>query len=316
MLGKLKAGPIGFVMRAVRYRSFNVARIIQRHLPSIPTATHASEGKIAIPELGIVIDPLRHEEILKALPQLVSLRRNQGATFAMTADALLEIKVSGISILTETYQDILFAHEVFDTRVYELAVKAEAVVWDIGANIGMTSLYFASGFGWEVLAYEPFPMTAKAAQRNIERNNLGGNIELITAGVGGSARVEKLIYHHEWRGGNGIFGNLGEEVMGEGVFVEVPILDAATEFARLRERASGRLIIAKIDCEGAEYEILRRLRDTGDLKDIAIMALEVHRLPQEDPEEPRRILLESGMVILQHQRLSENLQTMFAVRVR
>ena len=315
MLRKLKEGPIGFVLRAARYRSFNVARIIQRHLPSIPTATHASEGKIAIPELGIVIDPLRHEEILRALPLLVALGRNRGATFAMTADALLEITVSGVSILTDTYQDILIVYEVFDIQVYELAFDSKAVVWDIGANIGTTSLYFANGFGWDVFAYEPFSTTAAAARRNIERNNLADRIELVTAAIGGSARVEQLTYHHEWRGGNGIFGNIGQEPVGEGTTSVVSILDVSTEFARIRERAAGRLILVKIDCEGAEYEILRRLRDTGDLKDIAIIVLEVHLLPNEDDEEPRRILLESGMVILQYQRPSEYVQTMFAVRV-
>ena len=308
-------GPLGFVWRAWKYRSFGIARIIQRNLGTIVTATNAKERGVEIPELGIVINPFLREDILRTLPELISLRHCQRATFELGAENNLDIHINGLSIPLENLQEILLAHEIFGDRVYDVAFNGEALVWDIGANVGMASLFLARSNNWQVIAYEPFPQTAERALENIKRNHLGGKIELVTAGIGGSERTETLTYHEEWRLGNGLFGNTDEKAGGTAVCVNVRILDAAIELQRIHTLADGRLIIAKIDCEGAEYEILRRLRDTGQLKMISIILLEVHQLSHEDPNEPKRILLDSGMVVLRHEHFSESLQIMYAVRL-
>jgi len=314
MLGWLRAGPVGFLRRVVSYRSLEVARIVQRNLKTICTPTHASGSLIAIPELGIIIDPFRNEEILKVLPNLVSLKQKRNASFQMV-EGVLRIDVSGVSVLTETKQDILFVHEVFDTSVYALELGADVTVWDVGANIGASSVFFAGCRGWKVLAYEPFPQTAEVARRNIDLNGLGARVQLVVAGIAGAAGKVALDYHHDWRGGNGLFGNLGHGDIGAGAKVEVEILEASAEFEKLRVLAGNDLIFAKIDCEGAEYEILRRLRDTGDLSRISVIVLEVHPIPNEDPEEPKAILLGGGMSIIRHERLGDDLQMIYAVRV-
>lgn len=314
-MGWLKAGPIGLAKRAISYRSIEIARVVQRNLPTIVTATHASGNKIAIPELGLEIDPFKNEDILGALPNLVALKQQQNAEFKILAEGELEIKVAGVSLLAETLQDMLFVHEVFGLRVYAMEFGSNPVVWDIGANIGTSSVFFAGCCGWNVIAYEPFPVTAAAAFRNIERNHLQDRVQLNVAGIGNSTRRMTLVYNHAWRGGNGLFGNTREGVKDEGTKVEIEVRDAAEEFARVKERAGDGLIVAKIDCEGAEYEILRRLRDTGDLDRIAVIVLEVHPIPNEVVEEPLAILLRSGMAIIRHERLGDGLQMIYAARI-
>jgi len=315
-LGWLKEGPLGFARRALSYRNIDVARVIQRNLTTIVTPTHSSGNGIAIPELGIVIDPFRNEDILIALPHLVALKRREGATFRVTDRGDLEISVSGVLVLCETLQDILFAHEVYDTQVYALQMPARTTVWDIGANIGTSSLFFAKCCGWDVIAYEPFPKTAESARANIARNHLEDRIELREAGIGGRAREEALSYYHDWRGGNGLFGNTRQGPVGEATSVTVQILDAVTEFQRVQQKAAGGLILAKIDCEGAEYEILRRLQEAQCLELIDAIVLEVHQIPGQDGEEPLSILLKNSMMIVRHERLGDGLQMIYAVKVR
>ena len=311
----LSLSPLGYLKRAIGYRSFKVAGIIQRNINNLGTATHPFHGQISIPELGIVIDAFKHEDILKLSTQLVSLKRRQNAVFRMTPNGLLEITVSGIVILAETIQDILCVTDVYDTWFYALEFRSSVTVWDIGANIGTACLFFAGCRGWNVLAYEPFPATAEAARANIARNNLQHKIELFEAGIAGSSREEVVEYSHDWRASNGIFGNFHHGLTDKGSSVKVQILDAASEFQKVRAKAGAGLIVAKIDCEGSEYEILRRLRDTGDLNRIDVMILEVHPIPNENSEEPVQIVLDSGMSVIRREMPSDGYHIVFAARL-
>jgi FkbM family methyltransferase len=311
----LSLSPLGFLKRAIGYRSFQVAGIIQRNISNLATPTHPSNGKVAIPELGIIIDPEKNEAVLKVSTELVSLKRRQGATFKINADGALELTIGNITIVAETIQDMQIVHEIFDSWVYAMEFGEPITVWDIGANIGTASLYFAGMRGWNVLAYEPFQQTADCARRNIARNGLETKIQLTTAGIGGSTRTEQVRYNHDWRAGNGIFGNFHFNVVDPGTAVEIQILDAADEFKKVKATAGDGMIVAKIDCEGAEYEILRRLRETHDLGRISVIILEVHPIPNEDPEEAIRILIESGMSIVRREMLSKDYYMVYAARI-
>lgn len=312
----LSISPLGYLKRAIGYRSLEIADIIQRNISNLGTPTHPSNGKVALPELGVVIDPRRHENILTISTQLVSLKRRQGAAFHLNEDDSLQITVSGISIVTETIQDMLCVCEVYDSWIYALDFRPKVTVWDIGANIGTASLFFAGCRGWDVIAYEPFPQTAESARRNIALNNLYHKIEFVEAGIAGSERKESVEYSHDWRASNGIFGNYHPDLPDKGQTVEISLLDASSEFQKLKAKAAGGLIVAKIDCEGAEYEILRRLRQTNDLQSIDVMILEVHPIPAEDTKEPVQIVLDSGMSIIRREMPSDGYEIIYAARLR
>lgn len=311
----LSLSPLGYLKRVISYRSIKVADVIQRNISNIGTPTHPSNGKIAIPELDIVIDPFKNEDILKVSTQLVSLKRRQNATFNLTPNGELLVQVNGIKIVAETIQDILCICEVYDSWIYALDFSSPVTVWDVGANIGTASLFFAGCRGWNVLAYEPFPKTAEAARANISLNGLEDKIQLFEAGLAGSSRFAAVDYSHDWRASNGIFGNYHPDLADKGHTVEIKVLDAAQEFQKVKAKAGTGIIVAKIDCEGSEYEILRRLRETGDLTRIDVMILEVHPIPNEDAKEPVNILIESGMSILRREMPSDGYQTVYAARL-
>lgn len=74
----------------------------------------------------------------------------------------------------------------------ESNIRNASVILDIGANIGTTSLYFASmNQQAQILAFEPHPQTFARAKENVELN-LFKNIDLVNIGLGEKKEKVKL----------------------------------------------------------------------------------------------------------------------------
>jgi len=311
MFHQLKTGPAGLYWRAWRYRDMEIARMIQRNLRTIETEVHPKNGGLELPRFGIVLDPKRHEDILRAIPVLLALQRNANATFAIPKERLLEVNIRGLTLTTEVIQNIEIIDEVFAKQIYQLECPRDAFVWDVGGNVGFSAVYFASK-GWNVRCYEPFPQNAELAKVNIERNNLTDRIEWIVAGLAAKPRTETLVYHKQRSGSDGLFGNPQSDP-GPGEPTPVTLLDPVEEFKTALKQAGGRILVAKIDCEGAEYEILRALRSQGLLEKIGVLMIEIHELPHEDFAEPKRFLQEAGMLITKEEAPGPDLRILTAV---
>lgn len=87
--------------------------------------------------------------------------------------------------------DLLNRHGA-DRMLAELdAVAApDAVIYDVGANVGMYSLALASVSNRELLAFEPAPPIVERLVANVRVNNLGDSIEIHAYGLGDSAATE------------------------------------------------------------------------------------------------------------------------------
>jgi len=122
-------------------------------------------------------------------------------------------------------------------------VRPERVV-DLGANIGLTSLWFAHRYGCKtVIAVEPSPANAHLVRLNLESNNV--NAEVIEAAVGprdGTAR-----FH------DGVDSNLGQLSSDGGR--EVKVISMDTLLGRLPSGAQ--IDVVKMDIEGGEGPLLR-----------------------------------------------------------
>src|SRR5262245_14694415 len=67
---------------------------------------------------------------------------------------------------------------------------------DLGANIGLTSLWFAHRYGCStVIAVEPSPENARIARLNLERNNI--KAEVIEAAVGTQDGTAQFVDHED-----------------------------------------------------------------------------------------------------------------------
>jgi hypothetical protein len=77
-----------------------------------------------------------------------------------------------------------------------------------------------------------------------------------------------------------------------GSMEKVSVRDAAAVVAGID--AKGRKLVVKIDAEGAEYEIMRRLAEKDQLGRIDVLFIEWHEREGCDPAELRTILADAG----------------------
>jgi FkbM family methyltransferase len=141
-------------------------------------------------------------------------------------------------------------------------------VIDIGANVGIASIFFAKNKLVETVhAFEPFPQNCEAMMKNLELNpDLASKINVTRAGVG---RI----------GENKLFDNgISWAANGTGV-TEVKILGAVEALRPILSSAPEKTkIILKMDCERAEYEIVPELIRSGLLRSIDVILMEWHGL--------------------------------------
>jgi FkbM family methyltransferase len=195
-----------------------------------------------------------------------------------------------IHIPLEGLDDLDTTVDVFYGRHYEHmeeSVRAGSVVWDIGANLGVTSLMFAQHRDViHIYAYEPMPHTFDCAQRSLAANpDLVPKITLEPFGIGAVDGEIEISYTEKAKAAIGLseipprlvtrYGLTPQDLKS----ITIQIADADRILRSIKERHPGAPILLKLDAEGAEYGIIDRLARTGALKDIAYAAIEWHLTP-------------------------------------
>lgn len=170
--------------------------------------------------------------------------------------------------------------EIFLSGCYEAGRLPERpVILDVGANIGIASLYFH-------LRYPTASITAVEADPDVFQL-LAGNIRATMAsrvtavhGAAGEESGELLLYR--WPGKPGRLTSSLERDRGGAEGLVVPAL-------RLSSMVGDRVDLLKIDIEGAEHQVLRELAAAGALARVRQIIFELHT-PGADPEAAARTL--------------------------
>ncbi len=140
------------------------------------------------------------------------------------------------------FMDIWTIAEVYILNDYAnigLVIKNTDTVIDIGGSIGEFSI-LASRFAKKVVVFEPIKYSCDILLKNLQVNKIN-NVKLYNCAIGNS---ELKINIKESNFGNSTTGET------EGVIVETLKLNEALKLSK-SEKA-----ILKIDCEGAEYDII------------------------------------------------------------
>jgi len=132
------------------------------------------------------------------------------------------------------------------TRFPGFSVKDDDIIVDIGAHIGVFSIFAAvRAKNGRIYSYEPFLENFRLLEKNISMNSLS-NINIFNLGVCGKERERNLFVEKD-TGGHNLYNNLNlgsREIRCttiEGIF---------------NSNNLDQINFLKIDCEGAEYEIL------------------------------------------------------------
>ncbi len=142
-------------------------------------------------------------------------------------------------------------------------VDDNSVIVDIGANIGVYSIFAAQSKNTVVYAYEPMPDNYNLLRENIESNKLGGHILPFNLAVGAKEEKKKLyiglspynsFYPISKSPFNTLYGDGFQEKNQK--YIEINSVPLKEVFDRNK---INRCDILKMDCEGAEFEILYNL---------------------------------------------------------
>lgn len=154
----------------------------------------------------------------------------------------------------DTYLDAMGAvFEPHMVKLFEALIEPNAIVADIGANIGLTAIFF-SQLAQKVIAFEPSPSTYEILTSNLARARVT-NVEAINVGLGEAPDSKTITFARDNRSG----GYVSEKIRPEGGHVTEQIQIRTLDHMFAQREALPDFL--KIDVEGFELNVLKGARD-------------------------------------------------------
>jgi FkbM family methyltransferase len=208
-------------------------------------------------------------EIKKQFPELTLESHKEGVLACF----------NGLEIYVESSEEFFIIKEVFIEKEYNLLSNENFVVFDIGMNIGISSLFFGLNKKvTQIYSFEPVETTYNQALYNLDLNpTIANKIQAFNFGLGGSTRVEKVLYNSQVKGNCGI--RLESSLVidkNNSKEIDITIKNVSEVLPELLAQHTGLKKVFKIDCEGAEYEIIQKLSEGQLLTEIDILLIEWH----------------------------------------
>ncbi len=151
--------------------------------------------------------------------------------------------------------------EIFFEQTYKFtADRPDPVIYDCGANIGTSCLYFKTLYpNARIKAFEADPNIFAAFQKNMKDNNIL-DIEVF----------DKAVWHSSGKVRFGVDGADGGAIdQTDGAIIQVETIRLGEWLAKEEQ-----VDLLKIDIEGAEYEVILDCRDA--LKKVRNLFIEYH----------------------------------------
>jgi len=245
------------------------------------------------------------------------LRDAVGAEFSVSESNEILVELCGIKLHVQTSEELYILNEIFVENIYNIILteKNPLIIWDIGMNVGFSSLYFAAKYNnCFVISYEPFTQTYDRAMANLSLNpHLSDRINAQNAGIGSSNKKLSVEYCSEFKGSIGVSG-LPKRFINQNIKIsrdDILIKEANEVLGLIISKYPNREIIAKIDCEGSEYEILECLFKSDQLPNISVVMLEWH---YNGPQKIEELLKKSGFLSFSFMPYNSGTGMIYAVR--
>lgn len=193
---------------------------------------------------------------------------------------------SGIMVLKELYAD---SYGLDDHRI-----EPGDVILDIGAHIGGVSIYLAKRHPQaRIIAYEPSPSNFALLKENLARNEIANVLAVNRAVAGRRGRLRLVEVPGDTSGATAMASAEGRKALAARGFQETEV-EAVTLGDVFEAHGIGRCRLLKLDCEGAEHEILADLRV---FKHVDALTMELH-VPPAQAHLPPAMITEALLRVL------------------
>jgi len=192
------------------------------------------------------------------------------------------------------------------------------VLYDIGANIGLYSIYYARYTGCRVYSFEPSPFNLRQLAKNIVVNDVGELITIVPFPLSNETKISKFTIGSYHEGGAlsafGVnYGHDGNQLKSE-IVMDVPgmCLDRFVSSEWMVEPPG----LMKLDVDGIEHLILEgagALLEDECLKSIYV---EVNDLFEQQAESVGNRLRGAGFKLREKRQSEEGLETYNQIWVR
>src|SRR3989338_6374854 len=183
--------------------------------------------------------------------------------------------------------------EIFVEREYrvveDLIAGAALPVIDVGAHKGMFSVYVRTlNPSVRVFAYEPEEKNFAALKKHLKMNHVEGvvckNLAVVGGGDGDGGLRRRLYLSED---------SHNHSLIGDGDFKNVDTVTVSTILSKV-----GKCALVKMDCEGAEFEILRSISKENFLL-VQAFYVEYHECTEGmNGAELRKILEKNGYKVV------------------
>jgi len=161
----------------------------------------------------------------------------------------------------QEFMSLYIYHEIFIEKCYDVLPPGDGPIniLDVGANTGYFAIFAKQQYPSSTIhCYEPYWPNYKQLQKNISLSKLE-NVLMFQEGVSNACTTKKLFIDKKNIGGHSIYPEVTQ-----GDSLDIHLVDLGVALDRLPGSCCDLL---KLDCEGAEYDILKSI-DVGTANKI------------------------------------------------
>jgi len=207
--------------------------------------------------------------------------RKEGCHYGMlarpTRTSLADLFVMREVLVDEVYKEVLSCLGKKDVRLV-----------DVGSNLGSFAIWMNSKAGVrEAFCFEPEPDSFRLLTFNLTRNGCIA-AKPFNCAMGGKERTIQIKLNESSPGGTSIYS---DQTSGDRSAATMKVL----AFEEWLKEVDGDFDLLKLDCEGAEWEIVSRT-DTKQMGRFRVCVAEVHGDPEcnRPPDEFRKLMEARG----------------------
>jgi len=272
------------------------------------------DDKIELTKLDIVLDEGRNTEfsIIKGYPYAVKIKQALQARFRVAGDDVF-VEFNDLKLRINSAEELFIIYEVFVLREYNYQCRQPAALIDIGMNAAITSLFYAQNPLIEkIFAFELFSPTYQLGMFNLELNpTVSSKVVAQNVGLSDKDICMELEYSPSRKGRMGLRGLPTDESFVDTKKEQVVVRDIAAILEGIIAECPQLDIVIKMDCEGEEFNLIRRLGMTTLLEKINVLMIEWHFTA---PTEIENILKRFGFNVFSQRQPTLNSGMIYASR--